>query len=169
MPTKEQCGYGHELRAAVTDPTLYSMKFVLPLSATAAAGGSRRSPGPRLPPADSALLALANGAQPAQPSARQIKRQKQLAAAKANAHVKGKGKDKNAKGEHPKGKGKGKKGKGKDPKQQMLALTDLPAAGAGTCHRFNSKRGCTYTTNCRFVHACAKCGGNHPALKCRSA
>ncbi len=38
---------------------------------------------------------------------------------------------------------------------------------AGTCFRFNKQNGVyIFGQQCRFVHACASCGGDHPATQC---
>ena len=144
----KQKGFGHELRAAMNDPLLYNMKFVLPLSASAAAGV--RGPVPQIGDASG-----------------ESGRKRQRGDKKTQLHdvAKGKGK-KDQKGKHNKGKGKGKQGKGKGHAQ--LAIEDARPGNRATCNPFNSRKGCKYS-NCRFAHVCSKCGGTHPAYKCREA
>ncbi len=39
----------------------------------------------------------------------------------------------------------------------------------GTCFRFNRQNGnCAFGSQCRFLHACSGCGGDHPATQCNS-
>ena len=38
----------------------------------------------------------------------------------------------------------------------------------GACFKFNKGSGaCTYGAQCRFLHRCADCGGEHPAVQCK--
>ena len=39
----------------------------------------------------------------------------------------------------------------------------------GTCYRYNRQNGsCTFGQQCRFMHMCAGCGGEHPVSQCSS-
>ena len=42
--------------------------------------------------------------------------------------------------------------------------------GPGVCYRFNEQDGvCQFGARCKFRHACAKCGGDHPGSRCNSS
>eukprot|EP00730_Choanoeca_flexa_P013024 TRINITY_DN488_c0_g2_i1.p1 TRINITY_DN488_c0_g2~~TRINITY_DN488_c0_g2_i1.p1 ORF type:complete len:525 (+),score=89.57 TRINITY_DN488_c0_g2_i1:1567-3141(+) len=40
---------------------------------------------------------------------------------------------------------------------------------AGVCYKYNEGSGCRFGSDCRFVHACGTCGGEHPAVECPEA
>ena len=42
--------------------------------------------------------------------------------------------------------------------------------GPGVCNKFNEQDGvCQFGARCKFRHACAKCGGDHPGSRCNSS
>ena len=54
------------------------------------------------------------------------------------------------------------------PTQGLQGPQVPPPKQRQVCGLFNSRKGCTYGTRCRYLHICNGCKGNHPRYECKA-